>query len=245
MSSEIDLFAVFSPLIPPLLAIIAMVPIAIIMRPRRFYLVRHGETILNGKHVRQGPEGALSEKGRAQADQVGLYLKNFPIGKIISSTYARAQETSEIINAHLGVRIIISPLFAERRNPSAIIGKSTHDPEVERIVDQMDLAYHEDEYRIADEENFVDEKVRGKKALRFLIEQGARETVVVTHHHFLKMLLAYMLYRERLHAADFIKLSFFNVSDNAGVTVVEFHPWRMFSATRGWEVVSFNEQPGQ
>lgn len=245
MQSEIDLFAVFSPLVPPLLTIIALIPIFLFMRPRRFYLVRHGETILNGKHVRQGPEGALSEKGRAQADQVGAYLKNFPIGRIISSTYARAQETAEIINAHLGVPITTSALFAERRNPSAIIGKSTHDPEVERIVDQMDLAYHEDEYRIADEENFVDEKVRGKKALRFLARQSARETVVVTHHHFLKMLIAYLLYREQLHAADFIKLSFFNVSDNAGITVVEFHPWKLFSHTHGWEVVSFNEQPGQ
>ncbi len=58
------------------------------------------------------------------------------------------------------------------------------------------------------------------------------------------MLIAYLLYRERLHAADFIKLSFFNISDNAGITICEFHPWRIFSPTRGWEVVSYNEQPG-
>lgn len=35
------------------------------------------------------------------------------------------------------------------------------------------------------------------------------------------MLVAYMLYRERLHSADFVKLSFFNYSDNAGITVVD------------------------
>lgn len=73
--------------------------------------------------------------------------------------------------------------------------------------------------------------------------QGVRETVVVTHHVFLKMLIAYMLYRERLRAADFVKLSFFNISDNAGIIVCEFHSWKFFSKTCGWEVVSYNEQP--
>ncbi|MDO8593533.1 MAG: histidine phosphatase family protein, partial [bacterium] len=95
----------------------------------------------------------------------------------------------------------------------------------------------------SDEENFIDLKKRARKCLNLLARQGARETVVVTHHVFLKMLVAYLLYRENLHAADFTKLSFFNVSDNAGITVCEFHPWKLFSPTRGWSVITYNEQP--
>ena len=213
------------------------------MQPRRFYFIRHGETVLNAEHVRQGEEGGLSESGKRQADEVGKYLKRFPIESIISSTYPRARETAEIINRHLKVPTFYSPLLVERRNPKEIIGKSTSDPEVIRIVDQIDLAYHEDKYRFSDEENFTDLKRRAKKCAALLARQGTRETAVVTHYIFLKMLLSYLLYRERIHASDYIKLSFFNVSDNAGITVCEFHPWKMFSKTRGWSVISFNEQP--
>lgn len=227
----------------PLLALVAVAFLFFFMRTRRFYFVRHGETLLNAQHVRQGEEGGLSERGRRQAEKVGEVLKRLPVERIISSTYPRARETADILKKHLNVPVIYSPLFAERRNPSEIIGKSTRDPEVIRIVDQMDLAYHTDDYRFSDEEDFLDLKKRARKCLALLARQGTRETVVVTHHHFLKMLIAYLLYRERLHAADFVKLSFFNVSDNAGITTCEFHPWKMFSPTMGWEVVSYNEQP--
>ncbi len=213
------------------------------MRPRRFYLIRHGETLLNAAHIRQGADGALSEKGRQQADAVGKALQPLNIKLIITSTYPRAIETAHIIGTRLHARIVTSPLFVERRNPSEIIGKSTRDPEVTRIVDQMDLAYHEDEYRFSDEENFLELRERGRKCLTLLRHHGGRHTAIVTHHVTLKMMLAYMLYRNRLHSADFVKLSFFNISDNACISVCEYNPWKRFSATRGWSVISYNEQP--
>ena len=231
---------------PPLffgLIALAVIGVILLMRPRRFYFVRHGETVLNQQHIRQGEDGELSENGRHQAEKVGTYLKRFSIERIISSTYARAKETSEIINKHLKVYIIYSALLAERKNPKEIIGKRTDDPEVIRIVDQMDNAYHEDEYRFSDEENFTDLKRRSRKCLNLLALQGTNETVVVTHHVFLKMLIAYLLYREKLHSADFTKLSFFNYSDNAGITVCKFNPLNIFSQTRGWRVISYNDQP--
>ena len=132
------------------------------MRPRRFYFVRHGETILNEQHVRQGENGGLSENGKREAEKVGAELKRFSIERIITSAYPRAKETAEIINKHLKVQIIYSRLLMERRNPKEIIGRSTRDPEVIRIVDQMDNAYHEDGYRFSDEENFIDLKLRAR-----------------------------------------------------------------------------------
>ncbi|MDE2173020.1 MAG: histidine phosphatase family protein [Patescibacteria group bacterium] len=213
------------------------------MRPRRFYFVRHGETILNAKHVHQDQSGGLSENGVRQAERVGKYLTRFHIKRIIASPYDRARETADIINRYLGVPMAYSKLLAERRNPSEIVGKSDDDPVVAHIVDQMDRSYHEDTYRYSDEENFEDLKKRARRALRFLSHQGTRETCVVTHSIFLKMLVAYLLYRRRLHASDYAKLSFFNYSDNANITVCEFHPWKVLSKTHGWEVVSFNETP--
>lgn len=230
-------------LIPFGLAVLVVIGVILLARPRRFYFVRHGETMLNAQHIRQGEEGGLSPKGQHQAKRVGQYLKRFPIKRTISSTYPRAKETAEIIATYLNVSIAYSPLLAERRSPSEIVGKKRDDPEATRITDRIDLAYHEDDYRFSDEENFSDLKKRARRCLNFLARSGGRETVVVTHHVFLKMLIAYLLYRERLHASHFTKLSFFNYSDNASITVCEFHPWRLFSSTMGWEVITYNEQP--
>ncbi|KKW41970.1 MAG: hypothetical protein UY91_C0008G0013, partial [Parcubacteria group bacterium GW2011_GWB1_55_9] len=73
------------------LAALAVIGIVLLMRPRRFYFVRHGETILNAQHIRQGEEGSLSENGRRQAERVGEVLRPMSIDSIISSTYPRAR----------------------------------------------------------------------------------------------------------------------------------------------------------
>jgi broad specificity phosphatase PhoE len=231
-----------SPVAVSAIALLIIV-ILLLMRPRRFYFVRHGETILNAQHVRQGDGGGLSTRGEQQAERVGEALQGLHIDRIICSSYQRAKETAAIINKYLKVPIVYSPLLVERGNPKEIIGKSINDPQVMHIVDQMDLTYHEDNFRISDEENFLDLRERAHKCLDLLARQGALQTVVVTHHHFLKMLIAYLLYRNNLHAGDFVKLSFFNASDNAGITICEYVPWKILSPTRGWEVVSYNEQP--
>src|SRR3989344_4276805 len=157
----------FSPLLTDLvvlLAGIALVTILFIrMRPRRFYFVRHGETTLNAERIRQGEDGDLSAVGQTQADRAGAYLAEAGIHKILASTYERAKETAEIIEKHLGAPIVYSDLLVERKNPSEIVGKSADDLEVKRVVDLVDLAYHDDSYRYSDEENFIDLKRRGQK----------------------------------------------------------------------------------
>jgi broad specificity phosphatase PhoE len=241
-----DFGAALSSILEPLVALVLVLFVLLALlriRTRRFYFVRHGQTMKNAEHVRQGEDGALSERGRAQAENVAKELKRFPIDRIITSSYPRAKETAQILAKELHVPVLVSALFRERKNPSEIIGKPTDDPEVMSIVDKIDLSYHEDDYRYSDEENFADLKKRARECLALLERQGSNETVIVTHHAFLKACIAYLLYRESLHAGDFVKLSYFNVSDNAGVTICEYNPWKRFNKTRGWSVLSFNEQP--
>ena len=225
----------------PIYTLLSIAIIVYLFRPRRFYIVRHGETVLNAQGIKQGEEGELSENGRVQAEAVGNFLKPFAIQRIITSTYPRARETAEIINQSLHVSIVYSKLFSERISPTEVIGKSVSDPIVASIIDRTELSYHEDEYRYSDEESFLDLKERARKCLSLMSRQGPTTTCIVTHRAFLKMLIAYLLYRESLHASDFVKLSYFNYSNNAGVTICEFQPWRLFSPTRGWRVISFNE----
>ncbi len=212
-----------------------------LFEPRRFYFIRHGETILNKEHTRQGAQGGLTEAGKRQAEATGEFLSHFHIEKIIASPFERTKETAEAINRSLKVDIIYSPLLEERRNPSEIIGKKYEDPEVVKIISSIDLSYHDDSYRYSDEENFTDLKVRAARVLALLERQNAREVCVVTHGIFLKMLLSYLLYRDDLHTPAYVKLSFFNPSDNAAVTVCEYRPiLKWFTSTRGWSIVSYN-----
>ncbi len=231
------------PLVAGVFGIILLIFFFLRMRVQRFYFIRHGETLLNASHIRQGADGALSPKGREQAKTAGEALKGLGIRRIFSSTYPRAKETARIIAEAIRAPILYSSLLIERRNPTEIIGKDTKDPEVMHIVDQVDLAYHDDDYRFSDEENFTDLKLRGEKCLDLLARQGSHTNAVVTHHIILKMLVACALYRERLTAADFTKLTFFNFSDNAGITIFEYHPWRRFLNTRGWQVIGYNQHP--
>lgn len=226
-----------------LVLVLLIILLMLRMRPRRFYFVRHGQTILNAQRIRQGDKGGLSPLGQKQAHATGNYLSRFHIKRMIVSPFERTKETAAIINSYLKVPISYSALFVERRNPSEIIGKSAEDLEVMRITGIMDGSYHDDNYRFSDEENFQDLKKRAQKALSFLSRQGPGEICVVTHGIFLKMLISYLLYRDRLHASDYVKFSFFNTANNAGVTVCEYHPWLAGSETRGWEVISYDETP--
>lgn len=194
------------------------------MATKIIYFVRHGETELNAKGIRQGPEGSLSAKGREQALATA---KRFPKHRgrpevIISSPYQRTKETASIISEELKMPVEYSDLLVERRNPSEIIGHEGREREVRKIVDQIDKSYHTDDLRYSDEENFIDLKERARKLLIYIIERPEQRIVMVTHGIFLKMVVSYMLYGEKLTASEYNKLSYFNPIDNASMAICSY-----------------------
>ncbi|MES2225714.1 MAG: histidine phosphatase family protein [Patescibacteria group bacterium] len=211
------------------------------LKPKCFYIIRHGETLLNQAHIKQGADGKLSPAGILQARALGTALQSLRIQEICSSPFERAVETATIMSEQLTKKITVSPLLAERKSPSEVIGKSVDDPEVQRIVGLTESGFHEDTYRFSDEENFQELIKRAKACLTYLSKRPGSRIVVVTHRAFLKILLSYLLYRDGLTASDLVKLGFFNPVDNGGITVCIYHPWHPFSKTRGWEVVTYNQ----
>jgi broad specificity phosphatase PhoE len=212
------------------------------LQPKRFYIIRHGQTLLNVAGIKQGAEGKLSPAGVAQAQRVGQAFKEVRVGHIYTSPYERAVETATLIQQAIKRPLSIAPLLAERRNATEVLGKSTADPEVIRIMGLTAYGYHEDSYRFSDEENFEDLRARAKACLAYLERRRGKRLLLVTHHAFLQMLLSYMLYRDKLTSSAYTKLSYFNPADNAGVTICDYHPWHgRFKATRGWDVVAYNQ----
>ena len=233
---EVELFAI-------VLVVLASIYTSIRWQPKKFYIIRHGRTLLNEAQIKQGPEGKLSPSGKKQAEQVGAYLLSHDIQRILVSPYERAQETAALISGVIRVPVTTTKLLRERKNPSQVLGLSTHDPRVQEATTLIDDSFHDDDYRYSDEENFTELKKRARVCLSLFERITSERVCVVTHHAFLKMLLASMVYQEQLHAGEFAKLSFFNPSDNGGISVCVFHPYRKFIGRKdAWEVLSYNEQ---
>lgn len=213
------------------------------MRTQVIYFIRHGETELNAKGVRQGPDGPLSAQG---VEQVKETAKRFPKkrGKpkvIIASPFQRAKETAEIIAKELNMGIEYSDLLTERRNPTEIIGHSGKEQQVQEIVDRIDKSYHDDNLRYSDEENFTDLKERARKLLAYIATRRENQIIMVTHGIFLKMVAAYMLEGEALTASEYNKLSYLNPMDNAALTICTRKSY-WFKKDK-WEFLEWNNTP--
>lgn len=211
------------------------------MASKLIYFIRHGETVLNVKNIRQGPGGSLTDKGRAQALEIA---KRFPKHKgqpqvIISSPFERTKETSEILAKELNMKIEYSDLLVERRNPTEIVGHEGSEREVRQIIDRIDKSYHADDLRYSDEENFVDLKERAKKLLKYIRHRNEKRIIMVTHGIFLKMAVSYMLYGESLTASQYNNLSYYNPIDNASMAICSYTP-HWFKKDE-WKILIWND----
>lgn len=214
------------------------------MSTKIIYFVRHGQTILNAKGIRQGAEGSLTEKGREQAF---VTAKKFPTKKgkpqvILVSPFQRTLETAEIISKELDIRRVkVVDLLKERRNPSEIIGHSRDEIAVRRIVDLIDNGFHDDNLRYSDEENFTDLRERARKLLRFLSHRREQRIIAVTHSIFLKMIACYVLLGDKLTASEYNKLSYLNPIENAGLTIMTCTSH--FLRRPKWKLLVWNDIP--
>src|SRR3989344_4353967 len=211
------------------------------MSVKLIYFVRHGETVLNAEGKRQGPEGNLTDKGYAQALATA---KRFPKHKgraqiIISSPYERTKETAHVLSKELKLPVEYSDLLVERKNPSEIVGRSGEEENVKRIVDLIDKSFHEDKLRYSDEENFTDLKERARKLLEYIVARKEKKMIMVTHGIFLKMVIAYMMFRENLNASEYNKLSYFNPIDNGGIAICSYTT-RWFKPNE-WRLLVWND----
>ena len=79
------------------------------------YLVRHGETEWNVKHITQGQSNSsLTENGIEQAEETAEKLKDVEFNVIFSSDLSRAHKTAEIVKLNREIIIQTSKLLRER-----------------------------------------------------------------------------------------------------------------------------------
>ncbi len=82
------------------------------------YFLRHAESSYNVLGlINEKPEVIvhITSKGKRQARRVAEELKRVPFELIISSEFARTQETADIVNEFHGVPLVIDPEINETR----------------------------------------------------------------------------------------------------------------------------------
>lgn len=194
------------------------------MKKKLFYMIRHGESVLNSQHIRQGREGGLSDLGKIQAAKTGERLSKINFDAVLVSPYQRTMETAEIIAKSLKLNkpLEFLEMLIERKNPTEIVNQSAERPEIKQIIDIIDKSFHEDDYRFSDEENFTDLKERAKFVLDYLSRRPEQKILVVTHSIFLKMIAAVITEGDKLTAKKYNLMSFLNSSNNASITICEY-----------------------
>lgn len=212
------------------------------MRSKHIYFVRHGESVANATGIRQGPETPLTELGRMQAARVAQRLTGLGIERIVKSTFARAKETSGIIEQEFaGIPVTLSGLFIERLNPSVMRDRHKNDPEILRMWKTIEANYDIPGWRYSDEENFEDLQTRAKKALLFLEELPGQRILVVTHGLFTKILFAHVLLGEKLNGRMFWD-AFVPAKTVANTGIMHLEYAENFRRTgMYWKLVSWND----
>jgi len=149
----------------------------------RIVLVRHGETEANVRgHFAESDEVPLTEAGRLQAQNLAVRLaRDFDPAALISSTFLRARQTSDILAGALGLKVEVIEGIHERdfgslkghpysRVAEVMPADQVHDPGKIRT------------WRPEGGESLEDVRLRAIAALEHLrIRYAGCEIVVVSH----------------------------------------------------------------
>ncbi|MBI2022237.1 histidine phosphatase family protein [Candidatus Daviesbacteria bacterium] len=210
------------------------------------YFVRHGQGEHNLKKLYSTPEFELTELGRKQAEDLAQRIQNLPIDLIVSSTFKRTRQTTEIINSKINQEVVYSDLAVEVKRPSEIEGGSWEDPKIIKIRELMNENFIRQDWHFSDEENFYDIKKRAEKFLEYLSALDKKHILVVSHINLIRMTVLVMMLGDSLtpeiflHGYDFLQLS------TSGLTILRKAQRSKneygLKKKSEWELVTWNDQ---
>ncbi|HUD04137.1 MAG TPA: histidine phosphatase family protein [Candidatus Paceibacterota bacterium] len=197
---------------------------------KKVYFIRHGESEGNAGPIRQTKETPLTKKGKSQASIVAERCVKLPLEFIVCSSMNRAKETAEIILGKISKPIEYSDLFIERRRPSEVLGKPKNDPAALEAEKEIEEKFQIPGFKFSDEENFEDLKRRAKKALEYLERRPEETILVVTHGFFMRIIMAYVVFGDKLTGEECVRFIQKFHMENTGITVLGYDgksnsPW--------------------
>jgi probable phosphoglycerate mutase len=187
----------------------------------RIFFVRHGSTVLDAANIHRPQDVELSEEGILQAKKVTERFLHMPLDLMISSDYKRAVQTATIMNERLHLSVKFTPLLRERKIPSELVNTSRSTPHSQRIQQLLKENIENKDWHYSDEENMADLFIRAEKCIEYISQKKAENILVVTHEHFLKIILVYLMLGKDIQYSFHKKIAAFLERNNTGITIVE------------------------
>lgn len=204
------------------------------VKPKRIYLVRHGESIGNIKEISQVASTPLSDTGHKQAAKVAERAVNLDFDLLVASEMLRAQETAGYIAEAKKMPVMSSPYFHEKLNPSHVAGLSFKDEIYLKYIQELEDNLGNPNWNLPGMESFNDLMNRSERALDFLIEREEQNILVVTHGIFLMYLVAKAIFADTLTAPLFRKIYLGFHADNTGITMLSYEAGK-------WRLITWND----
>ena len=214
---------------------------------KHIYLGRHGETVLNAESIKQGVEAKLSERGKKQSKVLGNRFLSISFDIIISSNYARAVETAEIIAAITKKQIAYTLLGGELKNPSELLGKNRKDPETQKIQQTIHTLWRQGNGKYSDEENFSELRDRVSQFMEYLIARPEERLLVVSHGFFMRAFLSCVIFGGEVTPDEYLKIVETHSIHNAGITYFQHQDSEageiaQAGGARGiWRLITWND----
>lgn len=174
----------------------------------KLFLVRHGETKENEAGVLMGHHhGILTEKGKMQARETALSLKNYKLDYIYSSDLNRCVDTAELIKEfHPDTPLTFTKELRER-NLGNLQGQKS------ASVNWDSLPGEGDHKKPEDGESIAELKIRALNFVRQMYEQHPNDSILfVSHNGWIKQIISYFT---GIHSKDIAKV------ENAHVIEIE------------------------
>lgn len=194
------------------------------MERTKLFLVRHGETVWNIERRCQGhTDIPLNEKGVAQAEKLGDYMRDVPIDVVYASDLSRALQTAEIVARHHGLKVQTAEDLRERS-----YGEwegLTREEIDERYPDQFKARREGGIFGI---ESFIALRQRVVNLLTELARKHTGQTILAVSHGGSINAFLHWVTEGKLGTGV-------TVIGNTSVTEV------LFRGEREWEVVSVNQ----
>jgi 2,3-bisphosphoglycerate-dependent phosphoglycerate mutase len=199
---------------------------------KHVYLVRHGESESNAGNVHIGPSAPLTLKGREQARLIAERVAHLSIDTLLSSTFPRAVDTAATIAQKVDITPEQNALFGEFEGPSSLHGMHRSHPDFIAAQTKISEMVDDPNFRLHDEETFVELIARGTAALEYLAVHPGERICVVTHGGFLRLLVGIILFRTDFTKKQLVDMFKNFATANTGLTYIkhdEEHGWRLLS----------------
>ncbi|MES2622941.1 MAG: histidine phosphatase family protein [Patescibacteria group bacterium] len=199
------------------------------------YFVRHGESEANVS-TQARSINPLTEKGIEQARILGERFKNIKIEKLIETSKKRSKQTAEAISLATSIPVTENDLFIEREGEFEAMFEHKH-LGVRELTEIMKKKLNKEHWEYAKQELWDVLIERVKQAAAYLENLPENTIAIVTHGAFLKVLVAYLIFKDALTEEQTVMFMAGTGTTNTGITVCKFygdlHTWRLITWNDG------------